>query len=274
MKTTDTSQHHNYVYGDTQKLNLAYVSSGTDNNNNTKLKEIDSIAEDKSSIDGLSFWNIHNESYDYDSPYLDSSSIDEDEIKDNVISDDNGVIINNDECFVKRVSIKPTQKGVLKIDYGDAVNNTHRSKNSKLNTVVYINSSRMHNAINANNGSPEQKQKMQSKDNAERSFFLRKRTTSELKFFSRRSQGHTKGEMHNQLSISSTVCGKDDKCDNNNNNNNNNNSNIKGYVLNKIKNQNFILKYCRNINVAQSMQKEEQCPPTPTFDIPFQANIT
>ena len=119
---------------------------------------------------------------------------------------------------------------------------------------------------------------MQSKDNAERSFFLRKRTTSELKFFSRKSQGHTKGEIHNQLSVSSTVCGKDDKCDNNNNNNNNNNSNIKGYVLNKIKNQNFILKYCRNTNVVQSVQqcnnKEEQCPPTPTFDIPFKANIT
>ena len=273
IKTTDTNQHHNYVYDDTQKLNLVHASSGTD----TKLKEIDSITEDQNSIDGLSFWNIHNVSYDYDSPYLDSSSIDEDEIKDNVVGDDNNIVINNEECFVKRVSIKPTQKGVLKIDYGDVVNNSYRSKNSKLNTVVYINSSRMHNAINANNGSPEQKLKMQSKDNAERSFFLRKRTTSELKFFSRKSQGHTKGEIHNQLSVSSTVCGKDDKCDNNNNNNNNN-SNIKGYVLNKIKNQNFILKYCRNTNVVQSVQqcnnKEEQCPPTPTFDIPFKANIT
>ena len=123
-----------------------------------------------------------------------------------------------------------------------------------------------------NNGTPEHEQKIQSKDNAEKSFFLRKRTTSELKFFSRKSQQLNKPELNNQLSVSSTVCGKDDKCDNNNNNHNNN----KGYVLNKIKNQNFILKYCRNANVTQNIQcnKEEQrCLPTPTFNIAFQPNI-
>ena len=262
MKVGDSNQHHNFVYGDTQKLNLAFVSSDTNNN---KIKEIDSITEDKNSIEGLSFWNIHNVSYDYDSPYLDSSSVDEDEIKDNV-GDDNDAV--DDDGIVKRVSIKPTKKGVLKIDYGGVING-QRNKSSKLNTVVYINSSRMQDVM-ATNGSPEHEQKIQSKDNAEKSFFLRKRTTSELKFFSRKSQGYNKGELNNQLSVNSTVCGKDDKCDNNNNINNN-----KGYVLNKIKNQNFILKYCRNTNVTQTIQcvKEERCVPTPTFNIAFQPTI-
>ena len=263
MKGNDSSQHRNFVYGETQKLNLAFVSSETNNN---KLKDVDSVVEDKTSVEGLSFWNIHNVSYDYDSPYLDSSSIEEDEDKDNV-DFDNDV---DDSGAIKKINIKPTKKGMLKIDYGNIMND-QRNRNSKLNTVVYINSSRMQSVIQ-NNGTPEHEQKIQSKDNAEKSFFLRKRTTSELKFFSRKSQQLNKPELNNQLSVSSTVCGKDDKCDNNNNNHNNN----KGYVLNKIKNQNFILKYCRNANVTQNIQcnKEEQrCLPTPTFNIEFQPDI-